>query len=112
VELSNQLYLTFRNLGFKIKPPLKAPFYVLREAYVPAVLVEMGYLSNYQEEKILRRKYYQKQIAEAIAIGVTSLKKSYSHLPKAKVAFRLRTSFSARSRRAPLACRREVESRE
>jgi len=77
VELSNILYFNFKNLGFKVKSPKRAPFYVLRYAYVPSVLVEVGYLSNYYEEKILRKKYYQKQIAETIAFAVNSLKKRY-----------------------------------
>ncbi|UCC94896.1 MAG: N-acetylmuramoyl-L-alanine amidase [Candidatus Omnitrophota bacterium] len=77
VESAHSLYFTFKNLGFKVKPPLKAPFYVLRFAYVPSILVEMGYLSNRYEEKILRRRYYQKQIAEAVALGIVSLNKRY-----------------------------------
>ncbi|MFA7677706.1 MAG: N-acetylmuramoyl-L-alanine amidase, partial [Candidatus Omnitrophota bacterium] len=72
VQFSNTLYFAFKNLGFKVKPPRKAPFYVLRFAYVPSVLVEMGYLTNCYEEKILRKKYYQKQIARAIALAVES----------------------------------------
>lgn len=78
IELSRALYFSFKNLGFKIKPLRKAPFYVLRLAYVPSVLVETGYLSNAYEEKMLKKTYYQKQIAEAIALGVTSLSSQYS----------------------------------
>ncbi|MBU1112493.1 MAG: N-acetylmuramoyl-L-alanine amidase [Candidatus Omnitrophica bacterium] len=81
-EISNMLYFTFKNLGFSVKPPKQAPFYVLRFAYVPAVLVEMGYLSNSYEEKALRKKYYQKQVAQAIALGIVSLNKHYAELPK------------------------------
>jgi len=78
VELSNILYFTFKKLGINIKPPRKAPFYVLRFAYVPSVLVEIGYLSNYQEEKILRKKYYQKQIVNAISQAIISLDKRFA----------------------------------
>jgi len=74
VELSDIFYLTFKNLGFNIKPPRKAAFYVLRFAYVPSILVEMGYLSNHYEEIALRKKHYQKQIAHAIVLGISSLK--------------------------------------
>jgi N-acetylmuramoyl-L-alanine amidase len=83
VELSDIFYLTFKNLGFKVKPPRKASFYVLRCAYVPSILVEMGYLSNYYEEKALRKRHYQKQIAHAIALTVSSLKKRHA-TPKVK----------------------------
>lgn len=78
VEFAHDLYFMFKKLGFKIKPPKQAPFYVLRYAYVPAVLVEMGYLSNRYEEKILKKTYYQKQIAETIASSVVSLNKKYT----------------------------------
>jgi len=78
VELSDIFYLTFKNLGFNIKPPKKASFYVLRYAYVPSILVEMGYLSNRYEETALRKKHYQKQIAHAIALGISSLKRRHS----------------------------------
>lgn len=77
VELVYSFYTTFKNLGFKVKPPRKAPYYVLKNAYVPSVLVEMGYLSNRYEEKILRKKYYQQQIAEAIAKGIMSFNKQH-----------------------------------
>lgn len=78
VELSNIFYLTFKNLGFNVKPPKKAAFYVLKFAYVPSILVEMGYLSNHYEEKALRKKYYQKQIAHAIALAASSLKRRHT----------------------------------
>ncbi|MDD5069400.1 MAG: N-acetylmuramoyl-L-alanine amidase [Candidatus Omnitrophica bacterium] len=78
IELSNSIYHSFQRRGFSVKLPRKAPFYVLRYAYVPAVLVEMGYLSNPYEEKVLRKNYYQKQIAEAIALGIVELQKKYS----------------------------------
>jgi len=80
VELSDIFFLTFKNLGFNIKSPKKAAFYVLRFAYVPSILVETGYLSNRYEEKALRKKHYQKQIAHAIALGISSLKKRHSTL--------------------------------
>ena len=82
VELSNILYFTFKKLGINVKQPRKAPFYVLRFAYVPSVLVEMGYLSNYQEEKILRKKYYQKQIVNAISQAIVSLDRRYADFAK------------------------------
>ena len=78
MELSNTLYFSFKDLGFKVRPPKKAPFYVLRYAYVPSVLVETGYLSNAYEEKALRKKHYQKQIAQAIALGISALQNRYT----------------------------------
>ena len=84
VECAHNLYFTFKKLGFKVKPPRQAPFYVLRYAYVPSVLVEIGYLSNKYEEKILRKTYYQKQIADTIASSVVSLNSRYTQVVKDK----------------------------
>ena len=36
----------------------------------PAVLVECGFLSNAEEEKLLQNEDYQRAVAEAIARGV------------------------------------------
>lgn len=73
VLASNSLYFTFRKLDFNVKAPREAGFYVLKHAYVPAVLFEMGYLTNRGEERILRKPYYQKQIAHTIALALDSL---------------------------------------
>ena len=82
VEFSNAFYKTFKDMGFEVKSPRRAPFYVLENAHVPSVLVEMGYLSNQYEEKVLRKSYYQKQIAETIALGVINLTKRYKKLAR------------------------------
>ena len=75
LEFSSLLTRSFKKLGFKVKPPRGAPFYVLKNAYVPSVLVEAGYLSNSYEEKLLVNQRYQKQVAEAIALGVSAYNK-------------------------------------
>ncbi|MBN3040316.1 MAG: N-acetylmuramoyl-L-alanine amidase, partial [Candidatus Omnitrophica bacterium] len=84
IEISNILYFTFKRLGFNIKPPRTAGFYVLKNAYVPSVLVEMGYLSNSTEEKTLRKKSYQNQIVEAISLSILSLEKRYAELARSE----------------------------
>ncbi|UCD15426.1 MAG: N-acetylmuramoyl-L-alanine amidase, partial [Candidatus Omnitrophota bacterium] len=82
VDFVNRLYSTFKNLGFKVRTPKSASFYVLKCASVPSILIEMGYLSNKYEERSLGRKSYQKQISEAIALSVVSLNKRYTSLVK------------------------------
>ena len=79
LEFAQVLTQTFRKFGFKVKNK-GAPFYVLKYAYVPAVLVEIGFLSNYREEKRLRNVYYQQQVAEIITSAVMALNKRYSRL--------------------------------
>lgn len=58
-------YIKTKNRGDK-----KAGFYVLRNTLVPAVLVEVGFLSNPKEEKLLQTKSYRKKIADGVAKGI------------------------------------------
>ena len=44
-----------------------AGFAVLKAPDVPSVLLEMGYLSNHQEEKALKKKAYRQKLVVAIA---------------------------------------------
>lgn len=43
---------------------------VLNSTKMPAVLVEGGFLSNLEEEKIINRKSYRQGLAEAITVGI------------------------------------------
>ncbi|MCD4779680.1 MAG: N-acetylmuramoyl-L-alanine amidase [Candidatus Omnitrophica bacterium] len=45
-------------------------FYVLRNTIIPAVLIEVGFVSNPYEERLLRRKSYRKKIAYGIAESI------------------------------------------
>jgi N-acetylmuramoyl-L-alanine amidase len=47
-----------------------AGFQVLKGAQMPAILIETGFLSNREEERLLRNSYYRQQIAEAIEQGI------------------------------------------
>ena len=44
--------------------------YVARKTLMPACLIETGFLSNPQEEKLLASADYQKKLAEGIAQGI------------------------------------------
>lgn len=55
----------------------QANFYVLRNTFMPAVLVECGYLSNRQEEKKLRTPEHRDKIARAIAKGAAEFARIY-----------------------------------
>ncbi len=48
----------------------QAPFVVLTGATMPAILVEVGFLSNPDEAQQLNRADHQRQLAEAIALGI------------------------------------------
>ena len=43
---------------------------VIRESNMPAVLVEVGYLSNNEEEKRIISDAYQNKVAEGIVLGI------------------------------------------
>ncbi|MCK5594981.1 N-acetylmuramoyl-L-alanine amidase [bacterium] len=51
-----------------------AMFYVLRNAYMPAVLVEVGFISNYYDAKLLKKSSYRKKVAQVIAQGILEYK--------------------------------------
>jgi N-acetylmuramoyl-L-alanine amidase len=52
-----------------------AGFAVLKAPEIPSVLIEMGYLSNRADEKLLRNKAHQKKIATAILVGIDAYMK-------------------------------------
>lgn len=60
----------------------KADFYVLRGSLMPAVLVEIGYISNAREAKSLRNPNYQKKIAEGIGRGILHFIREYNSTVK------------------------------
>jgi len=55
----------------------QAGFFVLNKAYMPSVLVESAFISNRQDEKLLKNKKTQKNIARAIADSLVKFKKKY-----------------------------------
>ncbi|MFN7131712.1 MAG: N-acetylmuramoyl-L-alanine amidase [Myxococcales bacterium] len=48
----------------------QAPFVVLMGAEMPAILVELGYISHEQESKLLTDKAYQQRLARALTDGI------------------------------------------
>ncbi len=67
-SLSTELYSSSRdsrNRGVKT-----APFYVLLGAQMPSVLVEVAYLTNRNDAKLLVDAAFLQKVAESIAVGV------------------------------------------
>ena len=54
-----------------------ARFYVLKGAEMPAILVELSYLSNKWDEKNLRKSSYKQKLAEGITAGIMAYKYEY-----------------------------------
>lgn len=47
-------------------------FYIINNTSMPAVIVEMGYLSSKKEQKKLQQSWYQEQLSRAIAKGIAN----------------------------------------
>jgi N-acetylmuramoyl-L-alanine amidase len=58
-----------RNRGVK-----RARFFVLRNTAMPAVLVEVGFISNPKEETMLAKRFHRDNIAKAIAQGIVNFR--------------------------------------
>ncbi|MGH7426259.1 MAG: N-acetylmuramoyl-L-alanine amidase family protein, partial [Candidatus Methylomirabilales bacterium] len=54
-----------------------APFFVLMGAAMPAVLLEVAFISNPQEEKHLQAEGYKDRVAEALYAGIVRFKDRY-----------------------------------
>ncbi len=66
-----------RSMGVKILGVKGARFSVLRGTRIPAVLVEVGFLSNPTEERYLRNGFYRQQVAESICDGLINYSRQY-----------------------------------
>ena len=54
------------------KAKADSTYYLLRRTEVPTIIVECGFLSNYEEAEKLVDEKYQKQLAKAIVKGIES----------------------------------------
>jgi len=61
-----------RLAGIKERGVKQAPFIVLRGAAMPAVLVEVAFISNPKEEEKLKDTAFRGRVADAITLGVRS----------------------------------------
>ncbi len=77
VHSIRQRYRYVKNRGVKT-----APFVVLIGTRMPAVLVEIGFISNRYEERRLRSKRYLEAVAEGLAKGITT------YMKQIKVSYR------------------------
>jgi N-acetylmuramoyl-L-alanine amidase len=59
-----------KGLGLKGRHLQYAPFYVLAKTKMPAILVETAFISNAQEERLLKTSAWRDQMAKAIGTGV------------------------------------------
>jgi N-acetylmuramoyl-L-alanine amidase len=62
------------SLGVEDHGVKQAPFYVLAGARMPAVLLEVGFISNEAEAAKLRTRAYREKIADAVAEGIAAFR--------------------------------------
>jgi len=54
-----------------------AGFFVLNKVFTPSVLVECAFISNKTEEKLLKSKGYQEDVAKSIYKAIMRFKDKY-----------------------------------
>lgn len=64
------LYNASLTSGLKMRKVAQAPFFVLRGAAMPAVLAELGYLTNKEEAQKLTTFEYRQKLCNTIAHGI------------------------------------------
>jgi N-acetylmuramoyl-L-alanine amidase len=62
----------------------QAPFYVLMGAKMPAVLVEVGYITNFKDRKRLQSDNFLKRVAQGIVQGITSYRNELTKYARLK----------------------------
>lgn len=65
------------NFGRKDRRVKQAGFLVLREIYMPRILIEMGFISNVREGNYMNSEVGQNEIATGIANAIVSYKNEY-----------------------------------
>ena len=69
-EFAAALYNAGARNGLPMRRVAQAPFFVLRGAGMPAVLLETGFVTNAAESQLLTTQAYQQKIANAMAEGI------------------------------------------
>ena len=79
ISLASKIEDAFGDLGKKIRGGgvKQAPYMVLHKAYMPRVLIETGFISNFTEGNVLDSEEGQNDIAKAIASAIVSYRNEY-----------------------------------
>jgi N-acetylmuramoyl-L-alanine amidase len=91
VELCRSLCRNIgRDLNTKVRGVKNANFQVLRDARMPAVLIEIGFLSNPGEERQLKNNFYRQEVAEALKQGIEDYSRGLPVIEASRQENRLR----------------------
>jgi len=67
---------------FRSRGVQRADFFVLRGALMPAVLVEVGFITNTKEASFLQRADYQNKVSKGICDGIADFIEEYNKMIK------------------------------
>lgn len=78
INLASKIENNFKNKVHRKSRGIKqTPLWVLDAAYMPSVLIELGFLSNNEEGVFLNSEVGQNKMAQAIATAIIAYKKEY-----------------------------------
>ncbi|MGE5673978.1 MAG: N-acetylmuramoyl-L-alanine amidase [Mycobacterium leprae] len=69
-ELAVAIQSQLRRLTPTTRGPLPANYFVLRNSPAPAAMVEVGFLTNAKEQRMLQEPEYHRTLAQAITLGM------------------------------------------
>ncbi len=75
-HLAEELFKSGQKSSLDMKRVAQAPFWVLRGAGMPSVLIETGFITELSEARQLARADYQQKMAQAFATGIMNFLKS------------------------------------
>ena len=95
IQLASKIENNFKHkLNRKSRGIKQTPLWVLDAAYMPSVLIELGFLSNNKEGKYLNSDTGQENMAQAIASAIISYKKEYFGSGYGKISDKAKSSKS------------------
>jgi len=84
IEFASTLHATFRNAGRPSRGVRQDVFLVLRNTSMPSVLVELGFLTNREEEVFLKSDSGKDQMANSLVNAFSDFKTDYDRKNGAK----------------------------
>jgi len=70
--LAEHIYNRLLGAKFSIRKVRQAPFFVLRGAGMPALLIEMGYITEASDANRLNTQAYRKKMMDSVAVGIAN----------------------------------------